>query len=219
MMKQMKKSSWLLAAFLFCGISQHAFSQTLKDFFSSSETAVTYLGIDFTKARLINYPNPNAVDIKERIYGAMNDLVLNEPKKYDLAGAFHKSNITNDLTAVRMANQKINSEEIVSSNSGDFSRLKESDLAAMVKALDLNGKKGIGILFVMEGMKKDDKKGEASMYAVLLDMSTKKILLSERFESKAAGFGFRNYWTSTVKETLDEIEHKKYKDWKSKFGS
>ena len=71
----------------------------------------------------------------------------------------------------------------------------------------------------MEGMKKDDKKGEASVWAVLVDMSSKKVLLTERFESKANGFGFRNYWASTIKETLNEIEKNKYKEWKSKSGS
>jgi hypothetical protein len=43
--------------------------------------------------------------------------------------------------------------------------------------------------------------------------------MTERFESKATGIGFRNYWASTIKETLEEIEKKKYKEWKSTLGS
>jgi len=218
-MKRSLKLNWLFTALLFCGISSSAFSQTLKDFFTNSETAVVYLGIDFTKAKLINYPNPNPMDIKDRIYNAINDVVVNEPKKYDFVGAFHKSNITTDLTAVRERNGKINAEDIVSSNTADFNRLKESDIASVVKALNLSGKKGIGILFVMEGMKKDDKNGDASMWTVLIDLSSKKVLMTERFESKATGFGFRNYWASTFKITLDAIEKKKYKEWKDKYGS
>jgi len=215
-MKRTNKLNWLFAVLLLCGISQTAFSQTLKDFFGSSETPVVYLGVDFTKAKLINYPNPNPIDIKDRIYNSINDVVVNEPKKYDINSAFHKSNITSDLTAVRASNQKINAEEIVSSNTADFSRLKEADISAVVKKLDISGKKGIGILIVMEGMKKDDKNGDASMWVVLIDLSTKKVLLTDRFESKATGFGFRNYWASTIKITLDAIEKKKYKEWKEK---
>jgi len=93
-MKRSNKLNWLLAVLLFCGVSQNAFSQTLKEFFTSSELPVTYLGIDFTKAKLINYPNPSPIDIKERIYGSINDLSVNEPKNFDFIGAFHKSNIT-----------------------------------------------------------------------------------------------------------------------------
>lgn len=218
-MKRLNKPNWLLAILLFFGASSPAFSQSLNEFFNNSELHLTYLGVDFTKARLINDPGANSFDIRNRLYGSINDLIVNEPKKYDIAAAFHKSNIGSNLSAVRAAIGKINAEEIVSSNTEDFYRLKESDISSVVKALDIEKKNGIGLLFVMEGMQKVDKKGEASVWVVLLDMQTKKVLMAERFESKASGIGFRNYWASTIKETLDEIEKKKYKEWKGKYGS
>ena len=218
-MKQTKKLNWLMTLALILGISTQSFSQSLKEFFNNSEMQLTYLGIDFTKARLINVPDANSFDIRNRLYGSINDLVVNEPKKYDIAGAFHKSNVSSNLTAVRAKNDKINAEEIVSSNTDDFYRLKEADITTVVKALNIDKKNGIGLLFVMEGMKKMDKKGVASIWVVLVDMQSKKVLMTERFETKATGIGFRNYWASTIKETLDEIEKKKYKDWKSTFGS
>jgi DNA integrity scanning protein DisA with diadenylate cyclase activity len=218
-MRQTKELNWLIALLLMSGISTQSFSQSLKEFFNNSEMQLTYLGIDFTKARLINVPDANSFDIRNRLYGSINDLVVNEPKKFDIAGAFHKSNVSSNLTAVRAKNDKINAEEIVSSNTDDFYRLKDTDIAAVVKALNIDKKNGIGFLFVMEGMKKMDKKGVASIWVVLVDMQSKKVLMTERFESKATGIGFRNYWASTIKETLDEIEKKKYKDWKSTFGS
>ncbi len=218
-MKLSFKLNWLFTAFLFCGISQSGFSQSINEFFNNSELKLTYLGIDFTKARLINAESANSFDIRNRLYNSINDVVVNEPKKYDIAGAFHKSNVNSDLSAVKAGTEKINAEEIVSSNTADFDRLKETDIASVVKALSIEKKSGIGLLFVMEGMKKVDKKGIASIWVVLVDMKTKKILMTERFESKATGIGFRNYWASTIKETLDEIEKKKYSEWKSKSGS
>ncbi len=218
-MKRTKKTNWLLVAAFIFGFSSQSFSQTLNEFFNNSELRFTYLGIDFTKARLINEPNANSFDIRNRLYGSINDLVVNEPKKFDIAGAFHKSNIGSNLSAVRARNEKINAEEIVSSNSDDFYRLNETDIASTVKALNIEKKAGIGMLFVMEGMKKMDKKGVASLWVVLVDMQSKKVLMTERFESKASGIGFRNYWASTIKETLDEIKKKKYKEWKANHGS
>ncbi len=218
-MKSTNKFSWLFAVLFICVNITAASAQTLKDFFNNSETPLTYLGIDFTKAKLINEAGGNPMDIRNRLYNSINDVVVNEPKKYDIAGAFHKSSVTSDLTAVKAKNEKINAEEIMSSNTADFNRLKETDIASIVKALAISGKKGIGLLFVMEGMKKESKNAAASVWAVLVDMQSKKILLSERFENKAAGFGFRNFWSSTIKRTIDDIEKDKYKEWKTKYGS
>ena len=218
-MKRLNKLNWLFAVLLFLGISQSAFSQSLNEFFNNSEMHLVYLGIDFTKARLINAPDANSFDIRNRLYGSINDLVVNEPKKYDIASAFHKSSVGSDLSAVRAKNDKINAEEIVSSNTEDFYRLKETDITSVVKALSIEKKSGIGLLFVMEGMKKEGKKGTASVWVVLVDMQSKKVLMTERFESKATGIGFRNYWASPIREILGEIESKKYKEWKAKYGS
>jgi len=219
-MKRSNKLIWLFAVLFFCGVSGQSFAQTLKEFFNSSEITVTYLGIDFTKARLINSVTANPTDIKNRIYRSINDVVLNEPKKFDFKEPFHKSNISSDLTAMHARNEKVNAEEIVSSNSDDFFRLKESDMAATAKSLNISGKKGIGIFFVYEAMKSIEKGDDlAAVWTVLIDMETKKVLLSERFEVKARGFGFRNIWASAIKATLDEIDKNKYKEWKSKYGS
>ena len=139
-MKRTIKLSCVVAFILVLVNLKTVSAQTLKDFFNTSETSLTYLGIDFTKAKLINYPNPDPMDIRNRIYGSINDVVINEPKKYDIAGAFHKSAITSDLTAVKARNEKINTEDIVSGNTADYSRLKESDIASVVKAFILMAK-------------------------------------------------------------------------------
>lgn len=218
-MRRSNKLNWLFTTLLLCGISQSTFSQTLNEFFNNSEMRLTYLGIDFTKARLINDPNANSFDVRNKLYPSVNYVVINEPKKFDIAGAFRKSNVGNDLSAVNARNEKINAEEITSSNTDDFYRLKEADFTSIVKGLDISGKSGIGLLFVMEGMKKQGKGGEASMWVLLIDMKSKKVLMSERFENKASGIGSRNYWASTIRGTLEDINKKKYKEWKAKYGS
>jgi hypothetical protein len=218
-MKCSPKFNWLFTVVLLCGITQSAFSQTLKEFFNNSEMHLTYLGVDFSKARLINDPDANSFDIRNKLYPSINNLVVNEPKKFDIAGAFHKSNVGSDIGTVREKNEKINAEEILSSNTEDFYRLKEEDVASVVRGLTLKDKTGVGLVFVMEGMKKQGKNGEASLWAVLIDMKTKKVLMSERFENKASGIGDRNYWASTIKKTLEDIEKKRYKEWKMKYGA
>jgi len=208
----------LFSVLLFCSISISSFSQTLKDVFNNPESPLLYLGIDFSKARLLG--DGNADDIKNHQYGSINQLIINEPKKYDLKGAFNKSNIDNDLKPVSKRNEKANIDEIISSNAADFTRFKESDIASMVKDMDLSGKKGVGLLFVLEAMRKAGKKGDVAIWVTLVDMATNKVLMTERIESgTSSAIGFRNYWASSIKNLIDHIEKKKFKEWKLKYGS
>ena len=206
----------LMFILLMAGATQSVVAQTAKDVFNSSETPVFYLGIDFTKARLIDDATANEIDIRDRQFAGINDLVVTEMKKYDLAGAFHKSNIEHDLGLVAKRNEKVNAEEIKSSSTGDFHRLKEDDINTLVKGFDFADKKGVGLLFVVEAMSKSEK--AAAVWVTLIDMKSKKVLMAERIESKTSmAFGFRNYWASSIKNLIETIEKKKYKEWKGKY--
>ena len=220
-MKRTQKLGLLFVLFLLLGSSSTSFSQTIKEFFNNNSTPLTYLGIDYTKNKLINDPGGNASDIKGRLYSSMNDVVINEMgKNYNIAGAFDRgSGVNTDISAVTEKNEKINVSEIMSSNAGDFKRLTESDIAGCVKALGLKGKEGVGLLFIMEGMKKEEKKSYGAVWVTLIDMKTKKVLMTERIEQEAAGFGFRNFWVSIIKKTLIESDKKEYKNWKNIYGN
>jgi hypothetical protein len=190
-------------------------AQTLKDVFTNSETPVFYYGIDFTKARLIDDANANAGDIRDRQYTGINQLVINEGEKFDLKSAFNRT-VDHDISAVNIRNEKVNAEDIKSSSSADFSRLKASDIDALIKGFDGAGKKGVGLLFIVEGMSKSAK--SIAVWVTLFDPKSKKVLMTERMEGKPAGFGFRNYWAGGIKDVITDIRKKKYSEWKTKYG-
>ncbi|MEP7237282.1 MAG: hypothetical protein ABI685_05445 [Ferruginibacter sp.] len=219
-MKRKQKLGWLVAFVLFLGSSNQSFSQTIKDFFSNNGTPLTYLGIDYYQNRLINDPGGNPDDIKGRLYASMNDVVITEmAKNYDIAGAFRRNGgVTADIAAATARNEKVNASNIRSFSEADFNRLTESDIANEVKALSLKDKDGTGLVFIMEGMKKEEKKSYGAVWVVLFNMKTKKVMLAERMEQEAAGFGFRNFWVSIIKKSLVEIEKKKYKAWETKYS-
>jgi len=213
-MKPLKPA--LLLSFFIGLLAVPAFSQTLKEFFNSSETKALYLGIDFTQARLIDDATANEMDIRDRQFNAINDLVVAEPKKFDFNKAFRKTNIDHDLGFVAKRNSAADAAKIKSTNTSDFHRLKEQDIFTLVKGFDTGDKTGLGILFVMEAMGKSAK--AAAYWVTFIDMKTKKVLLTDRVEAKlAAAFGFRNYWASTAKNLLNIIEDNKYNEWKSKY--
>ena len=162
-MKQTIKLNWLVPVLFFSFISISSFSQTLKEVFSNSEAPLTYLGIDFSRSRLLDQGNPS--EIRDKYYVSINDLIVYEPKKYDLKGAFNKSNLDHDFSAVTKNNAKANVDEILSSDPADFNRFKASDITSIVNELDLSGKQEVGLLFVMEAMRKI-KKNSGNIYCI-----------------------------------------------------
>ncbi|MGJ7030698.1 hypothetical protein [Niabella hirudinis] len=214
----MKKISTkiLLLLFAFTAmIGLHSQAQTLNEVLTNKETPIYYFGIDFTKAKLIGDAAAKADDIVARQFDGINDLMVNESKKYDIAGAFRKDEMNSDLSFVSKRNQKVDPETLLSSSSEDYNLLKESDITALVKGFNTGDKKGTGLLFVVDGMNKPKK--ELSVWVTLFDISSKKILVTERVEgSVGMGFSFRNYWATGFKKVIDQVKNRKYAVWKSK---
>ncbi len=208
----------LFMSFVFSGmIPQSAAAQTLKDFFNSDATTALYLGIDFTKTKLIDDLTTDETDIRDHQFAAINEAAATDSKKTSLAGSFHKTTLDHDLGLVTKRNMKIDPAQIKSTSTADFHRLKEEDISALVKGFDYGDKKGLGILFVMEAMSKTAK--SAAIWVTFIDMSAKKMLYTERMEEKTGmGFGFKNYWAIPVKRLLDDIDGDKMKEWKKKFS-
>lgn len=202
-----------IVAIAIIGLTQSAYAQTAKEIFNSTETPVTYLGIDFTQARLINDAGASATDLKEKHFPGINQVVINEPQKYDLVKAFRKP-ITNDISVTEKVNATIDADKIKSSNSSDETRLDAAAIQKVVNQYDLGGKKGAGLVFIMEGLNKPGAKG--SMYVTFIDMATRKVIFTERMTGKAGGFGYKNYWAKSVFEVLKDIEKSKYKEWQNK---
>lgn len=208
-MKRAVTFLWLVAI---AGLLQPVFSQTAKEIFNSG-TPITYLGVDFTQARLINDAGASATDLKEKHFPGINQVVINEPKKYDLEKAF-KTTVTSDISVTEKVNATIEADKIKSSSSSDENRLDAAAIQKVVNEYDVSGKKGVGLVFIMEGLNKPGAKG--SMYVTFIDMPSKKVLFTERMVGKAGGFGYKNFWAKSVYEVLEDIQKSKYKEWKNK---
>ncbi len=212
MKKPLLPALLLLAA---CFVTQSMHAQTLKDVLNNKETPIYYFGVDFTKAVLIGDANANAKDIVERQFAGLNDLLVNEPKKYDIAGAFRKAEINSDLSFVAKRNEKVNEGKLLSASTEDYNHLTESDIATLVRGFNAGTKSGTGLLFVVDAMSKPKK--SISVWVTLFDIKTKKLLLADRVEGAVGmGFGFRNYWATGFKKVIDAIDRRKYKEWAAK---
>ncbi len=210
------KKMFALSAVALC-FSGIVNAQSPKEFFGSSDVPVTWLGVDFTLVKMIGMADVNLTDVRERQFTGINQVIVNEPKKYEIDDAFDKKNVTKDISEVNKRNEKANTDAMKSDNSSDYQHLKPEDIAKLIKGFDFGDKKGLGILFVMEGMSKTEKEG--SMYATVVDMGRRKVLMTERITGNAQGFSWRNYWAYTVYKGLESIDKRKYKEWKEKYGN
>ena len=185
--------------------------------FSSDQTNITYLGIDFTNVKIIGHTETEVTDLVDRQFTNINQLVLDEPKKYDLAGALNKSSVTPDLSFVKAKNKTIDTAQVTSPDIAQELHLNKNAINDIVKGYKFGGKKGIGFLFIMESMSKKSEK--ASIYLTFVDMATSKVLYTERVSEKSGGFGLRNYWAKSIYEAIDDIHDSRYKEWQREYGS
>jgi hypothetical protein len=199
-----------------CLSAGNSYAQTLKEFFSDETTPLTYLGVDFSATKIEGEAATGNEIVSK--FEPINSVIITESKKYDVAGSFKRASVTNSLDAVKKLNTGVKPDDIKTDNVADVQKgLTPADIDKHVKMYDLSGKKGIGLVFIMDGMSKTNK--EAHVYATLIDLSSKKVLLTERISGKAQGFGFRNYWAYTIYKVLNSIDHGKYTEWKNKSAA
>ncbi|MBS0026777.1 hypothetical protein ACTJJ0_01455 [Chitinophaga sp. 22321] len=194
-----------------------AHAQKLKNFLENKDSSFLWLGVDFTQAKLIGDAAAKTDAIVDHELTALNQVIVNEQKKYDVPGAFHREKYNTSITLVNKRNEAINGENMKSDESADFERLKPEDITKVVKSYDFSGKHGIGVMIVMEGMSKTSK--SASMWVTVIDLDRKNVLMTERYIGKGQkwSFAWRNYWLATIKSVLDDVDDD-YNKLRSKYA-
>ena len=204
--------SFLLLAFIL-GLTGTVAAQSKKDFFTATDSKTTWLGLDFSDLRIFGDSEADVMAIRDQYFGSINDLILTEPDKYIVAKAFRRSNLVFDLAEVTRLNAEVDPDKLIVMKSEEVMQVTPERVQELVNRYKLTESAGYGIVFIMEGFNKSKK--VATMYVTIIDMASKKVLLTKRMEGDAAGFGFRNYWARTVYEVLKSIDKSAYNKWKS----
>lgn len=189
-------------------------AQNIKDILNNKDQPITYYGIDFTRAVLIGDANANVDDIVARQFSGINDLMIKEADKYDISGALRRNEVPSNLDLVAKRNEKVNPDKLLSSNTEDFNHLVEADIKTVIKNFNISGKKGTGLLFIVDALNKPGKK--MSAWVTFFDIATRRVLLTERLEGEVGmAFNFRNYWAAGFKNIIKKIDDRKFKQWAS----
>ncbi len=206
----------LIAVFIF-GVFAFAEvqAQSVKDVFNK-ESKIVFLGLDFTKVKIIGEPLSKTDDIVAKQFTLINQKFVNERKKFDLNKVFNKPNLSTAIGMVNKRNEAIDPDQLLSEDSDDYQRLNKNDIETLVKNFDYDGKTGTGLLFVVEGYNKTLK--EISVWVTYINLDTKTVILTERTTGAlTSGFTYANYWLSGFKSLMDKIDKKEFKAWKSKY--
>lgn len=211
-MKHTYLFSWFLVSLLTFTTWNTGWSQDRSDIFNP-KTSIVWLGVDFSEARYFG-DDKDAVsgDAIKSVFERINDLIINESDKYNLRNAFHNKAISTEIQAVTTVNDATDDSAIVSEDKGDYTRMDDAFIQNMVKRYALDSKKGVGVVFIVEGM--DKSRPEAAIWVTYIRMSDQSVLLTKRLTGKAGGFGLRNFWASAIHKVLLEVEKKEYNKWK-----
>jgi hypothetical protein len=194
--------------FLLLLLNIHATAQktfTLKDLFEQ-HTFIWY-GIDYSHTSFVG--NFAGKDLRDYYHG-WNRLPVEESKKYNVARSLHKVEASFDIDGVEQINWK--TEPNISDTD---SLLTKTEIANMVANYQGKQQEGIGLVLMAESYNKELNVG--SHYAVVFDIASKKVLISQRFSAPPGGLGIRNFWGFSIYNALNMLSDS-YTKWKRKYG-
>lgn len=199
-------------------ISTSLFSQQSSDLFKS-ETEIIWLGIDYSKVQLTGdfsefqgTGSYDPSDVQRKYFPTWNMFILNESAKYDIKGMLQKSNLTYDIDMIMELNKNASTDEMMTYNPKTYTK---DEIESQVAGYSLDGKKGLGVLFIVESLNKSSV--QAAYHFVAINLSTKEVLVHERFVTIPAGIGIRNFWAGSIYKVIKEIKKSGYKSMKSKY--
>lgn len=156
-------------------------------FYGVDYSLVRFTGVSETPEQLIT------------VLPSINNLMVAEAKKYNVANALGISVVETDVEYVNERAAKIDPNSLVINEEYTVSQEAIKSLIARYPTSNSESA-NLGLVFIAEQMDKPALRG--SFYATFFDLKTKEVLLTCRVEGKPGGFGLRNYWAASVHNVL-----------------
>ncbi len=163
---------------------------------------VVWLGIDYSAVKMVgigafNEPAKIFPGFLEKWNGLFLDEMMPELR------ARVRRPLRVDIDAVVASNQRASARQIVNAATYAGTAVTPQDVERIVRGYHLNGRRGVGLVFVMDTMLKHEER--ACLYTTFVDLRTHAVIDSQHGCYPAGGFGFRNYWFAPIKAALAEL--------------
>ncbi|SKC51342.1 hypothetical protein [Ohtaekwangia koreensis] len=190
-------------------------AQDRSDVFKA-DTKITWLGLDFSKAKLIGDREKLGSESDIRyLLESWNKLIVNEEEKFDIALAIEKKKIEKNIQPTLDHNATLEVLSMLSNAEKDYLHLNRDGVAEIIASYDFKGLSGIGLMFNIESFSKLNE--EASIWVTFINIDTKEVLFSERVTAEPRGFGMRNFWGGALFVAIERIKKKEYEMWRKKY--
>jgi hypothetical protein len=168
-------------------------------------------GIDYSLGKMVGHDFNDPNNIVHHVIGAWNQLFYSEPHKYNVFKALGVSSGTIDLEIVANNNLAIDPAEIRSKRN---QLLKRADLEALAKSYSFENDNGYAIVFIHEFYNKPFQ--NAGYWLIAVRKRDQEVVFAKPIQVACkGGFGFKNYWATTILHVLTTIE-KRRKSWKKR---
>lgn len=177
--------------FLFLTTSLSMFGQK-----GQSYGEVTFYGIDFSLCKIYGAGESN--EQFRYAFENINELLLSEPKKYDVGKLLHIQVKDVNISYVIKLIDKMDIQNLKIFN--DEYKLSEQNMQNEIHALPVANEPGTGLVIIAELLNKNSKQG--IYHLVFFDNQSKEIFEIRTGRGKAGGIGLRNFWANSVYNML-----------------
>lgn len=171
----------------------------------SNVSEVYFYGVDFSKGKIMT----EEFDTTEyrKAFANINMLFFTEREKYDVARIIKRKVVDIRIDAVKEANASV-SEDIVAYSIN--TQLPDEKVKASLAGLKIEEQSGTGLVLVMRLLDKSVVRGYYK--AVFFDIATRNIIATYDVDGEAGGFGLRNFWASSMLESIKKLGKKMKKE-------
>ena len=175
---------------------------------------IIWLGLDFTDVTLFDNPESSGFrepqKIRDYYFSEWNNMVFKESEKFDFEDFMDKDHVIIHMDELKQANTTVDMSEALTNTPSEkpLPSRTDEELHNIVNQHDFKDLTGIGAMIIVTELNKAAVL--ATAYLVFIDMSTKEILYTKKYQEKARGFGFRNYWLGAFYKMYDNIDIKRW---------
>lgn len=189
--------------FILLSLNSRAQQATIENIFMRG--SITWLGIDFTKAKIIdNKLEPSK--IKNEYIPAWNNMIFNKNDKLwmNVHRAVHKSDMYFYTKAVKEKNNAIKTDFTTPQS------LDREEIQKAILAYDMGNQYGLGVVLFIDSFHKQRKSVNGKV--AFIDIKSKKILMLKKVKGETGGWGIKAYYGNGINEMFLYME-KKWEDW------
>ena len=182
-----------------------------------SANSLVFFGVDYSHVKLIgDHGNVSGSSmsldfIRDTYFNSINEVVMNEQKKFNFEKATGGKKVSYDFTSVLAANKSADTKDMKA-----ITATKPLDLnivAEMVKGYSSSAAKGsVGMVLIADQMNKFEE--AAYFYVTFFDTDSKKLFFTAYVKGKAGGFGYRNYWAGAIASVVKDMTKSDWEYWK-----